>query len=152
MLNHNSRVIKFAEVSPKRREEAYDAVLVWRQLKSVGSNHRGNPSLIAMILGYLGFTPVHDHESAIEVIKTGKDWLYVQANVSASDLAKPIPQFGSLTKNKYHIICLWERPGPETISARLRELRLKLDSVIVFYLGRLTLRQRYELITHLTQI
>jgi len=64
--------------------------------------------------------------------------------MSASDLAKPFPQFGSQAQGRYDAIGLWERPGADTIAARLRELQLNVHSVLVFFLGRLTVRQRHD--------
>ena len=65
--------------------------------------------------------------------------------MSASDLVvRPIPQFGSLADGRYDVVCLWERRGADTMSAALRDLGLDTQSVIVFYLGRLTTRQRLD--------
>src|SRR5262249_53238838 len=70
--------------------------------------------------------------------------LYARATMSDGELAKPIPQFGSQTQGRYDVLCLWERPGADTIAARLRELRLDVRSILVLYLGRLTERQRRD--------
>ena len=72
--------------------------------------------------------------------------MYLQAQFSASELARPIPQFGSQARGNYHVVCLWERPGADTIAARIQELRLSLDTVLVLYLGRLTTARRLEVI------
>lgn len=139
--------IKFGEISVPRRIEAEQTLQAWRYLKP--QRERANVSIrvsIAAILRYLGFTFETRNQESVQIEKHGEDWLYARVWMSDVKLSKPIPQFGSQAKGIYHLICLWERPGADTIATRLRELRLNLDSVIVLYLGRLTLRQRYDLI------
>ncbi len=135
--------IKFGETSSRRRDEAERAIEAWRSLKQRGVNGSSILESVVTLLRYLGFglesdLPVHN-------VQQGADWVYIQAQMSASDLAKPIPQFGSQTHGRYDIVCVWERPGADTMSAWLRDLHLGAhNSVLVFYLGRLTDPQRRD--------
>jgi hypothetical protein len=147
ILNGHANIdINFDEISTKRRKEASSAIQAWRRLKQQRGNTKYQPAHIAEILRYLGFSFDAGPSNLVRTEQSDGDWLHALASMSASGLAKPIPQYGTFTRGRYHVICLWERPGADTISARLRELRLKLDSVILLYLGRLTIRQRHELI------
>ena len=138
--------IHFGHLPKKRLEEAAKSISHWRNLKKQNPSSKSNTFDIAMLMLYLGFSLDHSMGDPIRIKDTGLDWLFCQATMSAGDLARPIPQFGSKTKDRYDIICLWERPGADTIAARLRNLRLSLNNVIILYLGRLTERQRKDLI------
>ena len=124
--------ISFEGVPKPRRDEAVRAIAVWRRLKQQVRKGESLEPLVAL-LGYLGFAGVK-----CRLAESGKDWLYVNASMSASEyLVKSVPQFGSQAQGHYDVICLWERPGAEVIAARLRELRLTIRNVLVVYLGRL---------------
>ncbi len=134
--------ISFMRIPKPRRDEAVKAIDQWHGLKQKRPAGRDNlhPPL-KVLLEYLGFEDVTLHHQA-----DGADWLYAKANMLANDsLIKPIPQFGSQAHGHYHIICLWERPGAESIAARLRELRLDMGTVIVFYLGRISKGQKQDI-------
>jgi hypothetical protein len=138
--------IRFAEVPMPRREEAVKAIVAWRRLKQQRSKESDEALSIATLLRYLGFTLDTSIETQVHIEQRGVDWLHVRASMSASDfLVKPIPQFGSQAQGQYDVICLWERPGADTIAARLRELRLNVHSVLLLYLGRLTIRQQRDI-------
>ena len=139
--------IKFSEISPLRRNEAENAINAWRTLKQIKARPQSaTRGLLQTVLIYLGFTFESSSNEPLQIQKNGDDWLYAQVSMTAANLAKPIPQYGSLAKGRYHLICLWERPGADTIMSRILQLRLNLDSVIVFYFGRITIRQRYEIV------
>lgn len=137
--------ISFRSAPKTRRNEAYQAIQAWRRLKQHRSpSDEHTPPAVATLLRYLGFTLQGRQGRAVEMEKQGRDWGHLRASMSASDLARPIPQFGSDARGEYDVVCLWERPGADTIAARLRELRLTRHSVLVLYLGRLTRRQRRD--------
>ena len=136
--------IRFGETPKKRRDEAVQAVGAWRYLKQEGVNGRSVPKNITILLRYLGFDLKSESALPVLTVKRGAEWVHIQAQMSASDLAKPIPQFGSQIHGRYDIVCVWERPGADTLSAWLRDLRLDTHAVLVFYLGRLTVRQRHD--------
>ena len=136
--------IRFDETPKKRRDEAVQAVGAWRSLKQEGVNGRSVSKSITILLRYLGFDLKSESDLSVPNVKQGAEWVHIQAQMSASDLAKPIPQFGSQIHGRYDIVCVWERPGADTLSAWLRDLRLDTHAVLVFYLGRLTVRQRRD--------
>ncbi|MCX6011843.1 MAG: AAA family ATPase, partial [Chloroflexi bacterium] len=138
--------IKFGEVSPVRRQEAKVAITAWYELKRMGAHLTENRSHIATVLRYLGFNLESYTPTNIDVVQLiGNSLLYAKVSMSYGGNL-PVPQFGSQARDMYHVICLWERPGMETIDARLKELQLQNRNVIVLYLGRLTMRQRGDLV------
>ena len=136
--------IKFGETPGKRRDEAAQAIEAWRSLKQGRVNGSIIPGSVTTLLRYLGFSLESESDLSVHRGQQSADWVYIQVQMSANDLAKPIPQFGSQTHGRYDIVCVWERPGADTMSAWLRQLGLDTRSVLVFYLGRLTVRQRRD--------
>jgi hypothetical protein len=136
--------MSFGGLASTRREEAARAVLEWQRLKRSRPDQKNVPAMVGILLRYLGFTLDSGSGASVREENRGSDWMYLRASMSASDLAKPIPQFGHQAEGRYHIVCFWERPGADTITARLSELRLGVHTVIVLYLGRLTARQRRD--------
>lgn len=139
---HSIGAWKVGELLPTRRAEAADAVRAWTELKRRGAQSKESVMYVKVILRYLGFTFVGSESAAVRVERRGSDWLHARAAASASDLAKPIPQFGSLAGNNCDVICLWGRPSTDTIGARLHEARLDGRSLLVFYFGHLTMQER----------
>ena len=136
--------IKFGETPGKRRGEAVQAIEAWRSLKQGRVNGSTISGGVTTLLRYLGFSLGSESNLSVHRGQQSTDWVYIQAQMAASDLTKPIPQFGSQTDGRYDIVCVWERPGADTMSAWLRQLGLDTRSVLVFYLGRLTVRQRHD--------
>ena len=138
--------LRFAEVPTPRREEAANAIAAWRRLKQQRPKNLETSLPLVTLLRYLGFNIESGMGTTVRIEQRGEDWLHARAAMSVSDfLVKPIPQFGSQTQGHYDVICLWERPGADAIAARLRELRLTVRNVLMFYLGRLTGRQQRDI-------
>lgn len=134
--------VSFGEIPLPRRNEAAEAIRSWRSLKQVSPERRPpSPAHIATVLSYLGFTLDREDSTAVKMERHGDDWAHIRVRMRAGTLAKPIPQFGSRAGERYDVICLWERPGADTIAVRLQELRLTMQSVIVIYLGRMSSQQ-----------
>ena len=132
--------INFGKTSRTRRDEVAQAIKAWQDLKQRGVNGSNISGNVSALLSYLGFSL--KSVPSIHPVSPGADWVYIRAQMSASGLAKPIPQFGSHT---HDIVCVWERPGADTMSAWLRDLHLGAhNSVLVFYPGRLTDRQWHD--------
>ena len=51
-----------------------------------------------------------------------------------------------MIEQAFHVVCLWERPGAETLAARIASLGLHASSVIVVYLAPLTLKNRQQVL------
>jgi hypothetical protein len=138
--------LKFGPAPRPRREEAVNALKSWLALKQGNSDSRNNRQHLIILLQYLGFsldTSLDTGRTSPVVIEEKiAHGLRAKGYMSASDLAKPIPQFGSLAGEQYDVLCLWERPDHDTIAAKLLEKRLGQHPVVLFYLGRLTDRQR----------
>ncbi len=141
----NKADIPFNEIRGPNRKEAAEALLSWSMLKQQSA--KGNHALpIMAVLRYVGFSLRTGDATSIEILGTGSDWLHARAAMSAGDLARPIPEFGSQAQERYDVVCLWERPGADTIASRLRDLHVDLHTVIVLYLGRITARQKRDVL------
>ena len=136
--------IQFGALPLKRRKEAVEAFRSWHQLKRRHGQQAENRRHIQVLLEYLGFH-LSEKELAVSIKNHDRDWLHCQVDASASDLARPIPQLGSQASGCYDVVCLWERPGAESIGAFLRDLGLDTKTVIIFFLGRLTDRRRRDI-------
>lgn len=136
--------VQFGALPQVRRSEAIAALRVWHRLKRQPGDPKKIHRPIRVLLEFLGFH-VSREEAAVRVEKHGQDWLHCTVEASASDLARPIPQLGSQAHGRYNVVCLWERPGADTIGAFLRELGLDAKTVLIFFLGRLTAHRRHSL-------
>jgi len=133
-----------------RLREAADAIEAWGQLKHEDLPENQLLHNVRVVLRYLGFGFSTDVHAPLVVHYRGSGCAHVEATMSALGSARPVPQFGSAAQNHYDVVCLWERPSADTIAARLRELRLCSHTVLVFYLGRLTARERRD-VTRVTR-
>ncbi|MCB9005842.1 MAG: hypothetical protein H6656_00395 [Ardenticatenaceae bacterium] len=139
--------LRMGPLTKPRKEEVISAFSAWGSLKGQSNpNSRANliEKHVTTLLDYLGFSSINGSQNIVSYEKGGSDWAYLTAAVSAGDKS-PIPQFGSQHARSFDVICLWERPGSEKISASLNNLRLNTHHVIVLYLGRLTQRWRIDL-------
>jgi hypothetical protein len=137
--------IAFGQLPQKRRDEAAGALERWRQLKP-GPPARDGDGALKELLQFLGFTDSDSPGRAVAITGQGTDWLRARAQFSAGILSRPIPQFGSQAMGRYDVVCLWDRPGADTIISRLKDLNLSSTNPLVLYLGRLKLQQRLELL------
>ena len=136
--------MEFGELPQECREEAAKALRSWHQLKR--GQESKNQRHIQVLLEYLGFRPAEGKPAvSVGVKKSDQDWLYCQVDASASGLARPIPQLGSQASGCYNVVCFWTRPRAASIEAFLRELGLDTKTVIIFFLERLTDRQRCDI-------
>jgi hypothetical protein len=134
-----------ARLSQPRLEEAVAGLQAWKLLRALSPSNPDVVRHVATVMDYLGFLLRTPASTAISVSEKGADWALLDARMSASDLARPIPQFGSQASGRYPILCVWERPGADTMSARIKELKLDIHNLLVVYLGRMTVRMRRDL-------
>lgn len=130
-----------ATLSYPRRLEAKQAFQAWSALK--GRKSIPQPDDVASVVQFLGYSI--SQTAPIRVEPSRRDNAFFTVNATSGGLS-PIPQFGSSDDNKLNVVCVWERPGVETIGARLQELQLRDRNVLVLFLGRLTRAQRLELV------
>ena len=127
-----------------REEEASKAFYAWRKLRQ--SSPKSSLQLrthVGRILDFIGLKSA-TVDDAIESMTARSDWAHFHAHVSAGGLAL-VPQFGSLRDEHYDVVCIWERPGAQTLGARIGEAGLAKQPAIVLYLGRLKQNQRLDL-------
>ncbi|HAY22928.1 MAG TPA: hypothetical protein DCY27_12365 [Desulfobacterales bacterium] len=138
--------LKFGAVPRPRRDEAVNALKAWLSLKQGSADSRNTRLHLITLLQYLGFSLDTGRPSAVVIEEKIPHELRATGYMSASDLAKPIPQFGSLAGGQYDVICLWERPDAVSIAAKLLEKRLGQHPVVLLFLGRRPNQQRRDLV------
>lgn len=104
-------------LSDARLEEACRALEVWSQLsqKRLSNNDPRIKVCIASLLESLGLRSV-DSTPEVELMKAGRNWAHVQAHVS-DNLLSPVPQFGSLRRESYDLLCVWDNPSAQSLLA-----------------------------------
>lgn len=137
--------IAFGELPAARLKEVSTAIETWRQLKQRKVQGDGSVQSLTLLLRYLGFTLEPGIAAPMQLEQRGGDWLQIRAHLSTGGLTLPLPQLGSQAEGRYDVACVWQRPGVDTLTTWLRDLRPETRLVIVFYLGRLTPRQRRDL-------
>lgn len=135
----------YAQLAMPRRDEAVIALKAWEFMKARGlQNFDSNPKKLHDLMTFIGFTFPSEDEADIQLHGHSTDWVYYEIRASASELLnRPIPTFGSQARHLYHVVCVWDRPNADTLSAMLHDLSLDRHSVIIFYFGRMQ-RARWE--------
>jgi len=129
----NMADMQFAQLLDKRRKEAFEAIETWRRIKQVGASTSIRPQQFAKILSYLGFTFDITADKTISVQNNGSNWIHLRVSMSARDLARPIPQFGSERRGNYDVLCFWDRLSAKNISSTLTALKTSADAVLILY-------------------
>ena len=137
--------ITWGSLPKNRRSEVYDAIMEWNILKKRKPSIPQNFNSVARLLNFTGFELSRNHENPVSSQSQGLDWLHVTVRMTASNFARPIPQFGSMAQDRYHVLVIWERPGADTMASRILDLRIREDAMIMLYLGRLRSRDRINL-------
>lgn len=123
-----------------RIEEAARALEAWRVVKA----GRPAPQLaeeVRHILSYLDFSL---QTGGVTAANTGGTWMHLQVRMTDGGNAL-LPQFGSQSRGRYDVVCVWERPGSETLAGWLDQLGIDSRAVLVLYLGRLAPAPRRRL-------
>ncbi len=126
----------------KKRSAIATAMESWFALKSNGAKSDPNQLIgrVRTILNYLGFVPLTE-PGFVDIESVRPTVVQLVARFSAGNLS-PVPQFGSQTRGEQRVVCVWERPGVDSLSATFNELPTGGRSLLVLYLGRLTAAQR----------
>lgn len=143
--DHNSRFSKFYKgMLGDRRESAKAGAHAFKDIKK--ERREFHEEKVKSLLHFLGYRPYDGNNLEIRVKYRSSDLIHLTATASAGNLARPIPELGSLIAGGVNVLLIWERPVAETITSRIQELRLERQGVIVFYLGRLTFPQRRDVL------
>jgi len=132
--------LRFPHLPKANVKEVVAAFDAWRTLKSSTQRRVDAQRELVTLLAFLGFKATFG-SSSVTVVKESGDWLHASARLSDRELSL-VPQFGSMTQGAYEVVCVWERPGVDTIGTWLREARLDAHPTILVYLGRLPHIQR----------
>jgi len=140
------KTIKYGSLPKTQLKQAREVMDNWVQL--IDKKHRLEDSdfnkKLMSIFTFIGFT-LDKKSYSIKKIKIETNWRLYQIKMSASDLARPFPQLGSLTNGVYDVVCLWEKPGADAIGGLLHDSHLEARNLILIYFGRMTDYQRKEL-------
>lgn len=138
--------ISYAPLPRDRWESARQGLNAFYELKKSRNDKDRALFCVRELLSFLGYRAHGGPAVKLEARTEGRDALYLRASVTAANLARPIPEFGSLIEGSANVLALWERPVAETIASRIQELRLDRHGLIVIYLGRLSQGQRWDLL------
>jgi hypothetical protein len=131
--------------SSTRIDEVRKATRSWHELRSKkGRDQRVGANAI-QILEFLGMSALERSDSIVAVRSKAQDVVHLVVKMSASTLSRPISEFGSRCEGNFNVICLWEKPGADSIGARLHDLGLQATSVIVVYLDSLSPTDRVNM-------
>lgn len=139
--------MNFDSLSETSRKEVVKVLRAWHGLKRAAptEGHR----YVQVLLEYLGFRFPKEASTILKEHKSDCLYYEVRGTASASDdlvkLVRPIHQLGSETHGLYNVVCLRKWHGADSTRSLLRELRLETKTVLIFFLGRLTDRQRRDL-------
>lgn len=143
--------LRISGMPRKQTDQSLKAMKCWQQLKMLQPAKTEDSRVVGClkpILSFLGFNlDVSERLDAasMTVVDVQTLLVHVRARMSASDLARPFPQFGSMAQECYDVVCLWERPGADAIGSLLHDSRLDFKNPIVIYLGRLSEQRQKEL-------
>lgn len=132
--------LRFPHPPKANVKEVLSAFEAWRTLKSSALRRVDAQRELVTLLAFLGFKPTSG-SSSVTIVKESGDWVHVSAKLSDRELSL-VPQFGSMAQGTYEVVCVWERPGVDTIGTWLREARLDTHPTVLLYLGRLPQPQR----------
>jgi hypothetical protein len=128
-----------------QRMEAERVLEAWNQLRSraLTSGDPRTTAYLLPVLAFLGFKPAASGMS-VEILAARRKWTHLQVKMTEGR-PSPVPQFGSLRRDCYDVLCVWEDPGAQSLLAIINEAGLALQPTIVLYLGVLSLAQRANL-------
>lgn len=137
-----------ANLSSTGQSRVRDVAQAWKRLKQM-ENRQSDQEVfthLKVLLSFLEFTLADTGLLyPFEVVQRDKEVWHVRAQMEANeDLVRPIPQFGSQARGRHDILCVWERPQADGLSAQLFGRRLDANSMIVFYFGRMSRQRRQQ--------
>ncbi len=140
-------IIKFGEMPKSHLQQAGEALNTWSKLmrsKSSLDDSKFN-EMLRDILTFIGFV-FDKSKNYTENIRNEGNWRLDRVNMSSSDFSRPFPQLGSMTNGIYDVVCIWEKPGADSIGGLLHDSHLDARNLIILYFGRMTDYQRTQLL------
>jgi hypothetical protein len=111
---------------------------IWQDLSTSGIRRDDAVRLVPQVLAFLNFGVMG---GSVAIQKDHPDWVHL--HVTMTDRGQSVvPEFGSDAKQRYNVVCVWERPRVDTVAGCLREVRPETPNVILIYLGVLGRQQR----------
>ena len=147
----DASVLCGAVLPPERLSKIGRVFGTWADLKLWALKFTKSPVsdvrvMVTDILCFLGFTMHPEGSSAKTPDRTDGKWWHGVVRMSAGNLARPFPDFGSESPGSYDVVCFWDQPSPAEMVARITGLRLPHQHVLVFYLGALSGEGRIEIV------
>ncbi|ABK16484.1 hypothetical protein [Syntrophobacter fumaroxidans] len=136
--------MSYAGLMNDRLESALSGVKAFLELKKSRHDHGRSLQNIREVLSFLGYKPYKGETSRIDIKEKSQDLLFLRASVTATNLARPIPEFGSLVEGALNVLVLWERPVAETITSLVQQSRVDRHGLVVLYLGRMNQAERWD--------
>ncbi len=125
--------LQYAGISPKQLQLTKRAMTAWRNLSR---RYRGSLARsVTDLFTFLGFTIT---DPIADVSFPGPaGHLHLAIKMTASDQARPFPQFGSRAEPTFDVLMVWERPRADNLGTAISEAKLGVESTIVLYFGRI---------------
>ena len=123
--------LNYGAIPRPQLEVIKDAFAAWRRLSR---RERMGPSLV-VLLEFLGFTVAESVGQKLRM-KDERGHIHLSLKMTASDQARPFPQFGSMPPS-FNIVLVWERSGADNLGTAIKEAKLGAESTIVLYFGRI---------------
>jgi hypothetical protein len=123
---------------------AFQALEQWFDLKRLGPGGHADALIarVAWILRFVGYNAA-DLPVKLEFEKRGGSrWMAFRADLEDGE-ASPVPQFGSMPRGRYRVICVWEGAGVD-LGAILAALP-GTEATIFIYLGAMSDQMRSSL-------
>ncbi|NLJ80840.1 MAG: hypothetical protein GX335_07440, partial [Firmicutes bacterium] len=138
--------LNYGQIPEKQLKQTEDAFNAWRNLRL--QKKKLFRKSIKELFTFLGFT-VLETTGCGSLEPNSSGYHHLRLKMDASDQARPFPQFGSLAQPTFDVLMVWERPGADNIGSAIYEAKLKGQSSILLYFGRigLTARQRITRMT-----
>ena len=138
--------LSFKNLNKKEATEAGEILNTWRLLKQRNPDAKDISNLVETLLSLLGFKNRDGKKPIVRKVSRGQYWYYATIEMFINEIfTRPIPQFGSETRGRYQVVCVWERPTIDTMSALLQDLQLDSTTVLVLYLGLLSPAKRVNI-------
>ena len=134
-----------------RRDEVGRALDAWRRIKADGPDaNQTHLALIPIIMNYLGFNLSPNSPISVKAISGGLPNFQHWALSASVNEFSPVAQFGSLRNDRYDVLGIWDRPGPEIIGAQVSTLMQQTGNnpTILLYFHYLTPARRELLLSY----